>query len=472
MRRRLRSLPLMFTLAAGGCASAAAGRDLEVVRRLAEVPALPDVTTAEVDPVMDDQVRRLLAQPLDVETAVRIALRNNRMLRANLRQLGVARGQLVQAGLLPNPHLELEKPVEPEVKYEVGIEVNLTDAVLAPLRGRAAAAELDAERYRAAGAVIDLGLDVRAAFFAVQAAGQRLALARQSLDALAASRDAARALERAGNTSKLLLANQEAAYERARVLVAAGELEVATTRERLQRLMGLHGRETAWTTAGRLATVAEITREYTGVESRAVEKSLQLAEARARLEALARQSGLSRAEGWLPDVEVSGRAAELSGAEGGHGGRRYGAGVTLSIPLFDRNQGNTAALAARFDSALERYHATAVDVRSAAREADARLVSARARARQYETVILPAQRRLTRETLLRFNAMQVGIFQLLVARREELDVELAYVDALRDFWTADARMDAILRGGGGSDFGPASSAGVTFTSSSSSQGGH
>lgn len=471
MRSGIRSLPLMLALGAGGCASTAASRDLDAVRHLAEVPALPNVTTATVDPAIDDHVRQLLARPLDVETAVRVALQNNRTLRADLRQLGVARGQLVQAGLLPNPHLELEKPVEPEVRYEVGVELNLTDVVLAPLRGRAAAAQLDAERYRAAGAVIDLGLEVRSAFFAAQAAQQRLALAQQSLDALAAGRDAARALERAGNISKLPLATQEVAYERTRVLVSAVELEVATTRERLQRLMGLHGKDTGWKIAGSLAAVSDSAPEVRGVESRAVEKSFQLAEARSRLEALSRQSGLSRAEGWLPDIEVSGRAAELSGAEGGHGGRRYGAGVTLSIPLFDRKQGNTAALAAQFDSSLERYHATAVGIRSVAREAEARLVSARARAQHYEAVIRPAQKRLTRETLLQFNAMQVGIFQLLVARREELDVELAYVDALRDFWTAAARMEALLRGGAGTDFGSGST-NVTFTNTSSSEGGH
>ncbi len=471
MRAGVRSLPLMLALGASGCVSAAAGRDLDAVRRLAEAPALPDVTTATVDPGIDDHVRQLLARPLDAETAVSIALQNNRTLRADLRQLGVARGQLVQAGLLPNPHLELEKPVEPEVSYEVGVELNLTDVMLAPLRGRAAAAQLDAERYRAAAAVLELGLEVRSAFFAARAAQQRLALAQQSLDALAASRDAARALERAGNISKLPLANQEAHYERTRVLVAAVELEVTTTRERLQRLMGLHGKDTGWKIAGNLAVVPESAPEVRGVEGRAVEKSLHLAEARSRLEALARQSGLSRTEGWLPDIEVSGRAAELSGAQGGHGGRRYGAGVTLSIPLFDRKQGNTAGLAAQFDSSLERYHATAVEIRSVAREAEARLVSARARAQHYEAVILPAQKRLTRETLLQFNAMQVGIFQLLVARREELDVELAYVDALRDFWTAAARMEAILKGGASIDSGPRSTS-VAFTNDSSSEGGH
>jgi hypothetical protein len=51
-------------------------------------------------------------------------------------------------------------------------------------------------------------------------------------------------------------------------------------------------------------------------------------------------------------------------------------------------------------------------------------------------------------------------------------VELAYVDALREFWTAAARMEAILQGGAGSDTGPTSATSVTFTSSGSSEGGH
>jgi outer membrane protein, heavy metal efflux system len=154
----------------------------------------------------------------------------------------------------------------------------------------------------------------------------------------------------------------------------------------------------------------------------------------------------------------------------GHGGRRFGGGVTVSIPLFDRKQGNTAALGAEFDGLLERYHGSAVDVRSFAREQESRLSSAHARARQYENVILPAQKRLTRETLLQFNAMQAGIFQLLLARREELDVELGYVETLREYWTANARVQALLKG---ALPGPDTAGAPTLMSTQSeSRGGH
>ncbi len=432
-----------------GCAPAV-GADLERVRSLSRAPALADVAREEIDPGTDAEVRKLLARPVDESTAVRIALLNNRALRATLRELGIARGQLVQAGLLPNPVLEIEKLPEQESELELAIEYDLTQALLAPMRARVAKAELEAERVRAAAAVVALGYEVRTAFHAAQAAQQRLAVARRALDAQAAGRDAAKALLDAGNVPALATESQAAAYERARVLVARLELEQAESRERLARLLGLHGPDTTFRLAGGLAPVPAKPPVLENAEARALDASLELAETRQRLEALARRSSLSRAEGWLPDVGVDVHGLKSKHAAGpgdaAEGQWRYGAGVTFSVPLFDRKQGATAATTAAWDALLERYHGAAVDIRSAAREAANRLRSAHARARQYQEVILPAQRRVTEQTLLQNNAMQVSLFQLLLARREELDAELAYVETLREYWSAAAALEALLAG--------------------------
>jgi outer membrane protein TolC len=42
--------------------------------------------------------------------------------------------------------------------------------------------------------------------------------------------------------------------------------------------------------------------------------------------------------------------------------------------------------------------------------------------------------------------MQIGVFQLLSARREALDVELAELETLREYWTAVAALQALLTG--------------------------
>jgi outer membrane protein TolC len=212
-------------------------------------------------------------------------------------------------------------------------------------------------------------------------------------------------------------------------------------RERVQRLLGATGQDTGWSVRGELPAVPESPTVPGDIEASALTSSLELQEQKQRLIGLARRVGVTRTAGWLPDAtfDVHGLRGNSTVAAGQPPPRdfRFGGGVNVGIPLFDRNQGTATALEAEYDAALERYYGMAVDIRSEAREA---------RARQYQEVIVPAQRRVTEQTLLQYNAMQLGIFQLLQARREQLDVQLAYAETLREYWSAMAELDALLAG--------------------------
>ena len=59
---------------------------------------------------------------------------------------------------------------------------------------------------------------------------------------------------------------------------------------------------------------------------------------------------------------------------------------------------------------------------------------------------MPAQQTVMEQTVLQYNAMQLGVFQLLDARRELLDVQLAYADTIREYWSAHAEYEALLSG--------------------------
>ena len=85
------------------CAGPSIHSDVTRVQDLSRVEHLTQLVELEVDPVAAEDAQRLLAGTLDADTAVRVALLNNRELRATLRELGVARGHLMQAGVLPNP---------------------------------------------------------------------------------------------------------------------------------------------------------------------------------------------------------------------------------------------------------------------------------------------------------------------------------------------------------------------------------
>jgi outer membrane protein TolC len=424
--------------------------DLARVDEITDVAALPALPRGEVDPDLDDGVRALLDQPLDAETAVRIAILGNRELRARLREVGIARGELIQAGVLPNPLVEIESLPERNTSIEVRAEYHVTSLILAPRRAHAARAALDASRVEAAGAVIALAYEARAAFYALEGAEQRLGVARLALETLAAERDAAVALAEAGNLPAVRTAGAIAAFERARITVSEIDLEAFEARERVQRLLGLDGEAIGWRLGEELAPAPELLVVPEDLEARAIASSLELRETRHRLEAIARRVGVARTEGWLPDVDVDVhvlRGNPDDSAATGPSALRVGAGVSIGVPLFDRQQGTVRAYQAALDALGERYRGIAIDVQSAARQARNRVRSLHARVRQLHDVVRPAQAQILEQTLLQYNAMQIGVFELLRARREALDVELAYVDTLRDYWIASAALDALLAGG-------------------------
>jgi outer membrane protein TolC len=436
----------LSVLALAACATRSIRGDVSRVRELSKVQALPRVPEGRVESEPPDDTRELLKQPLDANAAVRVALLNNRGLRARLRELGVERGQLIQAGLLENPKVEAELSPERDTRVELRAEYDVMAFVLTPMHRKAAQHELDAARLDAAGDVIELGYQVRSTFYTLQASEQAYRVAQRALDSLAAGRDAAEALLQAGNLAELDASSQIAAFERARITVAKLELEVAQRREALQRMLGLHGALTQWSIVAELEPAPEQPALAEDLETRALRANLDLAATQRRLEAIAKRTGIARTEGWLPRLDVDLHSLIGNPDDASRERVRWGGGVGVDVPLFNRQQGTLRVREAEFDSWLERYQGLAIDVRSAAREASARLRSAHQRARQYQAVIVPAQDKVMEHSLLQYNAMQIGVFQLLEARRAQLDVALEYADTLREYWSAAAELDALLAG--------------------------
>jgi cobalt-zinc-cadmium efflux system outer membrane protein len=438
------------SLAADGCVSSSTRSDVARVHELAQLSELPPPRDRGDDAgAIKHELDQLLNQRLDGEVAVRIALLANPELRARLRELGIARGQLLQASLLPNPRAEAELLPERSSELELRVEYDVTRAVLTPLRSRAYGAELEAERYRVAALVVEVAHRVRLGLLAVQAAAQRVGLARESLSGLGAAREAARALFEAGNTRELDLATEETAYARGEVELERMELAAANERERFSRVLGIADRPTSWQIEAQLPAAPAEADPTAELERATLRANLELKATREHLVALARQAGAVRAEGSIPDVTLDVHA--LTGAPGSDVSDthawRFGGGVLVGLPIFDRRQGSALVLEARFDAALERYRGLAAELRSEARETERRVHSAHDRARRYQDVILPSQRRVTEQTLLQYNAMQLGVFGLLSARRDQLDTQLAYVDTLREYWSAVNELQALRHGG-------------------------
>lgn len=442
-------LLVMVGLLASACASSSIGSDVTRVRTLSKAEALPHVDRESVELTSDKDVAGLLAKPLTEQAAVRIALLNNRGLRADLRELGVSRGRLMQAGLIANPTFEVELLPERESDYELRVEYDVSSLILAPLAARAAGAELEAHRFEVAGNVVALGYQVRTAFYALAASEQRLSYAQRTLDALTAGRDAALAMQAAGNVPALEVSRQIVAYESARIEVAKIELAVADQREAVQRLLGLYGSDTDWHIVPGFAEIPAELHLPDQLETKALAANLSLKAIEQRLDAAGRRTGIARATALIPEVAVDFHALHAN-SDSAHTRDeerwRYGGGVSVGVPVFGRQQGNQRIAEAEFDVLLERQQGLAIELRSHARETRNHVLAAHARVRAYETTLVPAQRSVMEQTLLMYNAMQLGVFELLSARRAQLEIELAYVDAQAAYWQATAQLDALLAG--------------------------
>ena len=135
-----------------------------------------------------------------------------------------------------------------------------------------------------------------------------------------------------------------------------------------------------------------------------------------------------------------------AGAEREEGEWKVGPTIEVPIPLLNQGQGRLGRAAAEFRRAEQEYYAEGVRVRSIARLVKARVQGAEDRARYSRDIVLPLRERIVRETQLHYNAMQVGVFELLRAREQQIQAAIAYVDALLDYWLARTDLEQLLSG--------------------------
>jgi cobalt-zinc-cadmium efflux system outer membrane protein len=389
--------------------------------------------------VRTEQLASIFREPLTAETAVRVALLNNRDLQATYQELGIARADLIQAGLPKNPVLSVERRFSGQA-LETDVMQNLLDLLVIPLRKRIAGAELAAAKSRVAQAAIDHAFEVEAAFYTLQGDLELVEMWRTVASASRASAIAARRMYEAGNITDLELRTEESGLSEAKLELATAEAETTQQRERLNVLMGVWGDASGWTIKPRLPDLGPPDPPLAGLESLAVSRRLDLAAAREEITARAQTLGFTRATRFIPDLE-GGFHYERE-PEGGDG--TAGPSFDLTVPLFDQGRAATAKGTALLRQAQERYYAEAVEIRSAVRSAFASMTAARQKAEFHRRVALPLRAEVLRQSQLHYNAMQVGVLQLLEAKREQLHAGRSSVEALKDYWIARSALERAV----------------------------
>jgi outer membrane protein TolC len=429
-----------------GCATFSGDGGLEQVRTLvgAQGPAR-HVAKHDADNTgpRRAQLGTLLAAPLTEEAAVSIALLNNPALQAAYAELGIAEADLVQAGSLPNPVFSFSKLKSHEgVEIERKLMLPVMGLLLMPLTRRLEQRSFEQAQFRAAIAVLDTVDATRRAWIGAIAAHQSALYMEQVNSATEVSADLAKRMAAAGNWSQLQAMREQSFHAEAVASLARARQASTQEREKLTRLLGLWGKDANFTLPDRLPELPAAARDIKDAESLAMANRLDIMMAQKELAGLSASLGLTRTTRFVNLLDIS----YLNNSSAGERARGYE--IELQVPLFDWGSARVAKAESLYMQAVQRAAGATIDARSQVREAYAGYRVAFDLARHYQDQVVPLKKRISDEQLLRYNGMLISVFELLADAREQVASVNASIEAQRDYWIAEAALQAAMSGTG------------------------
>ena len=448
MTRLLTKLTLLSLLFFGGCAKV----DVCSLEEFCSVQSEVQCRTSETiywnsessDSIGCLEAENLLNCDLTEDLVVEIAILNNPKLQALYESLGIAKANVLQAGLLKNPIFSFAYRFPTKSNafalIDAALFQNLLEILLIPLKKNVACEEFESTRALVIGRVLGTIAETKMAFYSFLAAQELWSLKKQMLLSAELSYEAAQHLYNAGNLPEVEVAIEKSTREQMKLVVASAEMEVLDAREMLNLVMGLYGRQINWTTSSTLPSVPDSSPSYDNIENDAVAESLDLKMAYHDLLATAARYGIKTSKLVLPQLDLG------VSSEREEGIWYVGPAFNLAIPLFDWGQVNSAKARSTIMQKWNQFNALAIEVRSRARSARFSLIHARRQSRYAKEVIIPLAERVTHLTLLQHNAMSYGVFRLLQTKRIELEKKQEYLQFLQAFWINQIKLEALLQG--------------------------
>ncbi len=382
--------------------------------------------------------------PLTLDHALALALAHNPELNAAAEAINAREAEALQAGLRPNPVLDLEfenLAGSGEFSGTDAAETTLMLSQAIELGGKrkhrrlTAEAETGLARNRSEIARAELRAQTTRQFIAVLSAQERLQLAVE-LAALA-RRGLATVEERieagkAPDTEKL----------RARILVA--ELEIARTREthtlaaERQGLAALLGDQlVVGPVAGELTRLPHFP-PLAELEP-LLEQSPQLAQWQAQLQQRERTLGLEESRR-MPDLEVGVGIRYFNDSED----NALVAGLSIPLPLFDRNQGAVAAARSRREQVRAEQRSATLQARAALAAAWQQMNAAFEEAEALRDLVLPAAEETFAAVEYGYRAGKFPLLDVLDAQRTLIETRQSHLAALASFHQAVTELERLL----------------------------
>ena len=446
------SLPISLLAATvlTGCASVAIDENFAEVERFAREQTGSEVRWLRSDPereAMRAEVDRLLAQPLAIDDAVRIALGYSPAFQSLLAEAAVASADATGSARIGNPVFTFERLFRSgaegrELDIGRSLGISLFDLLFLPARLEQAEFRQQQTRLQSSIALLSTVTEVRQAWVDAVAARQVARHREEVATAAGTAAELARRMQATGNFSRLQRAREQAlAAEETANLIRARQNATAARETLIQRLGLTPSQAQALRLPDQLPALPEAPMDEATAGAALLESRLDVRIARTDLERTAKSLGLTRVTSVVNGLHVAG----VRNSETGESSQR-GFEIELPLPLFDFGDAARAGSEARYLAAFNRTLEVANNASSQVRVAYEGYRSAYDLARHYRNEVVPLRQNITEESVLQYNGMLIGVFELLAAARSQSASAVQAIEAERDFWRAEAALKASLLG--------------------------
>lgn len=398
--------------------------------------ALPASAADIGDSVLPGQIEP--ASALGLQDALKLALQANPEIAVALREREAIEGVRVQAGLRPNPSISTSIETTRNSAQKTAMMLNQSFELGNKRAARLGAAEA---RYNAATGAIEakqaeIHADVLNAFYSVLAAQERLKLAQASLGIASQARDAAARRVQAGKISPVEETRSRVAESAVKIEVNQASAELNAARKRLAALWG-NNFPRFTEAAGNLESIPPLV-PYERLSSQLDQApAIRLA----KLEVETRQA--------LANIESTRKTPDITVSVGAQRNEELGAnqallGLTVPIPVFDRNQGNLQEALSRTDKARDQLTALQVQLEAQLAESYERLRAAIDTKQTLDKEIVLGAQSAFEAASKGFIYGKFSYLEVLDAQRTLFQARNQYLNALVEAHQASAEIERIL----------------------------
>ncbi|WP_422417884.1 TolC family protein [Pseudomonas sp. GZD-222] len=375
---------------------------------------------------------------LTLDNALQTAQTNNPELAVARWGIDIAEGERRQAGVLPNPELSWEVEDTRNGSQTTTVSVSQMFELGGKRGARLGVAGRDAEL---AGLELErqgnaLRAEVIGAFEAAVQAQEGLQLAEQSLRLSERALQVVQGRVKAGSASPVEATRAQVQLSEVRLELGRAEQALTVTYQQLAAATGAPMAE--------FSRVESVGNKEPEVPSRTrllerLEQTPDMRLARTQIDQTDAALNLARTQR-IPDLTVSvGSQYSETDRE-----RVNVVGLSLPIPLFDRNQGNILAAARRADQARDQRNGAELRLRSEVVQALAQWSTAAQEVRDFDRSILPSAQQAVDAATRGFERGKFAFLDVLDAQRTLVAARLQYLQAQAQRSEARVRLERIF----------------------------